>query len=76
MKEGYKVRPTFLLKEPSVGFDLLSSNRNALSWLTYIYAAELLLLDERLSSLLINYMANYYTELFLSRTNIVVRAKY
>ena len=47
-----------------------------LSWLTYIYAAELLLLDERLSSLLINYMANYYTELFLSRTNIVVRAKY
>ena len=46
-----------------------------LSWLTYIYAAELLLLDERLSSL-INYMANYYTELFLSRTNIVVRAKY
>ena len=48
MKEGYKVRPTFLLKEPSVGFDLLSSNRNALSWLTYIYAAELLLLDEQL----------------------------
>ena len=51
-----------------------------LSWLaklTYIYAAELLLLDERLSSLLINYMANYYTELFLvCRTNIVVRAKY
>ena len=30
MKEGYKVRPTFLLKEPSVGFDLLSSNRNAI----------------------------------------------